>query len=150
MKDLDRLLKLYKSKMNIWTYFIICLKDAYIFEGEIEDFTIDKKHNDKIFLSNLGTFIKTRNSLSGGSMGLFEGKKIGRKKNLEKIQKSLDKLGKQKDKIELSLSRITEELQIIKGSSDSKNIDALQIELNQVHSTKSSTNFSGRKFEKPK
>ena len=107
------------------------LQDAYIFDGEIEDFTIDKKHNDKIFLSNLGTFIKTRNSLSGGSMGLFEGKKIGRKKNLEKIQKNLDKLGKQKDKIELSLSRITEELQIIKGSTDSNDIDALQIELNK-------------------
>ncbi|MEJ7830335.1 MAG: chromosome segregation protein SMC, partial [Segetibacter sp.] len=39
-----------------------------------------------IVLEKGGKFVKGKYSLSGGSVGLFEGKKIGRAKNLEKLQ----------------------------------------------------------------
>lgn len=38
-----------------------------------------------VMLEKSGRFVKGRYSLSGGSVGLFEGKKIGRAKNLEKL-----------------------------------------------------------------
>jgi chromosome segregation protein len=35
-------------------------------------------------------FTKTRTGMSGGSVGLFEGKRIGRAKNLEKLSKEIN------------------------------------------------------------
>lgn len=43
-------------------------------------------------ISKSGTLIRRRFSLSGGSVGLFEGKKIGRKKNLEILDVDIRKL----------------------------------------------------------
>ena len=41
--------------------------------------------NGSVVLEKNGKFVKGKYTLSGGSIGLFEGKKIGRAKNLEKI-----------------------------------------------------------------
>jgi chromosome segregation protein len=47
-------------------------------------------HGKKIvLLSKSGRFIRKDFSLSGGAVGLFEGKKIGRAKNLEKLQEEI-------------------------------------------------------------
>src|SRR5262249_33518015 len=42
--------------------------------------------NGNVVLEKSGKYVKGRYSLTGGSVGLFEGKKIGRAKNLEKLQ----------------------------------------------------------------
>ncbi len=42
-----------------------------------------------VLLSRSGTFVRRRFSLSGGSIGLFEGKKIGRKKNLSLLESEI-------------------------------------------------------------
>ncbi len=44
------------------------------------------------FVSLSGTFVRRRFSLSGGSIGLFEGKKIGRKKNLSMLEAEIRQL----------------------------------------------------------
>ena len=41
--------------------------------------------NDHVILEKHGKYVKGKYSLTGGSVGLFEGKKIGRAKNLEKL-----------------------------------------------------------------
>ncbi len=41
--------------------------------------------NGAVVLEKTGKYVKGRYSLTGGSVGLFEGKKIGRAKNLEKL-----------------------------------------------------------------
>ena len=43
--------------------------------------------NGAVVLEKTGKYVKGKYSLTGGSVGLFEGKKIGRAKNLEKLQK---------------------------------------------------------------
>jgi chromosome segregation protein len=45
--------------------------------------------NGAVILERNGKFVKGKYSLSGGSVGLFEGKKIGRAKNLEKIREEV-------------------------------------------------------------
>ena len=45
---------------------------------------------DWVVLEKTGKFVKGRYALSGGSVGLFEGKKIGRAKNLEKLVEQID------------------------------------------------------------
>ncbi len=45
--------------------------------------------SNAIILEKSGKFVKGKYSLTGGSVGLFEGKKIGRAKNLEKLAKEI-------------------------------------------------------------
>ncbi|MEO6818693.1 MAG: chromosome segregation protein SMC [Ginsengibacter sp.] len=46
--------------------------------------------NGYVILEKSGKFVKEKYSLTGGSIGLFEGKKIGRAKNLEKLASVID------------------------------------------------------------
>ena len=48
-----------------------------------------KHSNGAVILEKSGKYVKGKYSLTGGSVGLFEGKKIGRAKNLEKLQKEI-------------------------------------------------------------
>jgi len=41
--------------------------------------------NGLVVIEKSGRYVKGKYSLTGGSVGLFEGKKIGREKNLEKL-----------------------------------------------------------------
>lgn len=52
--------------------------------------------NGHIVLEKSGKYVKGKYSLFGGSVGLFEGKKIGRAKNLEKLA---EKISVQKEKV---------------------------------------------------
>lgn len=45
--------------------------------------------NGATILEKSGKFVKGKYSLTGGSVGIFEGKKIGRAKNLEKLQEEI-------------------------------------------------------------
>ena len=46
--------------------------------------------NGAVVLEKTGKYVKGKYSLTGGSVGLFEGKKIGRAKNLEKLREEID------------------------------------------------------------
>ncbi|MEP7229948.1 MAG: chromosome segregation protein SMC [Ginsengibacter sp.] len=46
--------------------------------------------NDHVVLEKHGKYVKGKYALSGGSVGLFEGKKIGRAKNLEKLTEIIE------------------------------------------------------------
>jgi chromosome segregation protein len=52
--------------------------------------------NGHVVLEKNGKYVKGKYSLTGGSVGLFEGKKIGRAKNLEKLA---EKITAQKEKV---------------------------------------------------
>jgi chromosome segregation protein len=45
--------------------------------------------NGFVVIEKTGKYVKGKYSLTGGSVGLFEGKKIGRAKNLEKLQEEI-------------------------------------------------------------
>ncbi len=48
-----------------------------------------EESNGSIILEKTGKYVKGKYTLSGGSVGLFEGKKIGRAKNLEKLYEEI-------------------------------------------------------------
>ncbi len=52
------------------------------------DFNLSET-NDYVIIEKNGKFVKGKYSLTGGSVGIFEGKKIGRAKNLEKLAKQI-------------------------------------------------------------
>jgi chromosome segregation protein len=58
-----------------------------VFIAENEDAL--RNSNDAVVLEKTGKYVKGKYSLTGGSVGLFEGKKIGRAKNLEKLAEEI-------------------------------------------------------------
>ncbi|HMP91713.1 MAG TPA: chromosome segregation protein SMC, partial [Phnomibacter sp.] len=54
-----------------------------------EDETVLEKSSSHVVLEKSGKYVKGKYTLTGGSVGLFEGKKIGRAKNLEKLKKDI-------------------------------------------------------------
>ena len=58
-----------------------------VFIAENEDALANS--NGAVVLEKHGKYVKGKYSLTGGSVGLFEGKKIGRAKNLEKLQQEI-------------------------------------------------------------
>lgn len=61
------------------------LGNVYIAENE----AALENSNGAVVLEKTGKYVKGKYSLTGGSVGLFEGKKIGRAKNLEKLQEEV-------------------------------------------------------------
>ncbi|MGN6264622.1 MAG: chromosome segregation protein SMC [Ginsengibacter sp.] len=61
--------------------------------------------NGHVILEKSGKYVKGKYSLTGGSVGLFEGKKIGRAKNLEKLS---EKIAKQQQIVERLKSVISQ------------------------------------------
>ncbi len=54
-----------------------------------EDESALQNSQGHVVLEKSGKYVKGKYTLTGGSVGLFEGKKIGRMKNLEKLQKEI-------------------------------------------------------------
>lgn len=55
-----------------------------------EDNAVLEQATDQVIIEKSGKYVKGRYTLTGGSVGLFEGKKIGRAKNLEKMQLTIN------------------------------------------------------------
>lgn len=106
------------------------LDNVYIFEGEYKNIP---KDDNNTFITKNGKVTRRRYSLTGGSVGLFEGKKIGRAKNLEKLEKEIKQLTKKINEIEPSLSEKVKELEKLKSSSVKEDIEEMQVAINQVN-----------------
>ncbi len=61
------------------------LGNVYIAENE----AVLNNSNGAVVLEKTGKYVKGKYTLTGGSIGLFEGKKIGRAKNLEKLHEEI-------------------------------------------------------------
>ena len=67
------------------------LYNVYLLQsGEENELHAALPSKQVVILSKTGMFTKTRTGMSGGSVGLFEGKRIGRAKNLEKLSKEIN------------------------------------------------------------
>jgi chromosome segregation protein len=65
------------------------LQHVFIAENEPSIEWFNNESNGSVILEKHGKYVKGKYSLTGGSVGLFEGKKIGRAKNLEKISRDV-------------------------------------------------------------
>ena len=85
-----------------------------------------------VILSKTGMFSKTRNSMSGGSVGLFEGKRIGRAKNLEKLSKEINNGESSIIKLKKSIAEEEKRLNDLVNSSKKDIIQQTQFEINRL------------------
>ena len=103
------------------------LDDVYIVTGPESSIPKDK---ESVFITKNGKVTKRKFSISGGSVGLFEGKRIGRAKNLEKLQISVKKLQSKLEDIEENYKQKQHELENLKSQTKRIPIDILQKEIN--------------------
>jgi len=113
---------------------------SYLLEGVLvtdnEDLAKVQQEGNYVILSKSGYFIKRRFSITGGSIGLFEGKKIGRKKNLEMLETSIRKLEVQGEKESAKFFDVKTKIQQKKAERDERKIQLVREELARVSQQK--------------
>ncbi|MBN8654049.1 MAG: chromosome segregation protein SMC [Cytophagales bacterium] len=105
------------------------LDKVYVYEGDVKSMPAD----ENTFITKSGKVTKRRFSLSGGSVGLFEGKKIGRAKNLEKLDKEIKELTKKVEEIRHSLVDRQRELERLRNNTLKQQIEEAQSAIKLVN-----------------
>lgn len=108
------------------------LSNVFLTEKDINDLPENVDSDQIVLLSKRGGLIRKKYSLSGGSVGLFEGKKIGRKKNLEVLEQSISRLDREKDKLTTALLELQSVLKGLKESSSKASLSTEKNLLNQI------------------
>ncbi|PPK86363.1 condensin subunit Smc [Neolewinella xylanilytica] len=83
-------------------------------------------------LSKDGRFVRRPYSVAGGSLGLFEGKKIGRKKNLEALDKAIKQAEKEAQGLGKQLTERKATLSELRAQRTDRDIQAVRRELSQL------------------
>ena len=120
------------------------LDSVYIVPGEYDVIPDDKS---SIFITKNGKITKRKHSLSGGSVGLFEGKRIGRAKNLEKLSKEIKKLSANIENIRQSLEEKQIDYHKLKESTQKDLLEDLQQEINRINEEYISFKTKHEQFE---
>jgi len=92
--------------------------------------------SDVILLSKTGALVRKKFSLSGGSVGLFEGKKIGRKKNLEILDVDIQQLEKNDTELNHKLATLRAHVQALKNADQSQTLARERDALNRFSQEK--------------
>lgn len=106
------------------------LDRVYIYEGDVKNIP---SSDENTFITKSGKVTRRKYSISGGSVGLFEGKKIGRAKNLEKLEKEIRELSLKLDEIRSSLFEKQGDLEKLRNNKLRHEIEELQNSIRQVN-----------------
>lgn len=118
--------------------FHYLLHNVLITDNEnLSDFDMSALSKDEgtkgvVILNKSGSLTRRRFSLSGGSVGLFEGKKIGRKKNLEILELEIKNTEGSAADFNKLLSTIRSDVSFLKTSDKKGETQRKQAELNQI------------------
>lgn len=112
---------------NVWIIEDVNFKEICIQLQQFDFFS------DAILLSVNGKYVKSPFSFSGGAIGLFEGMRIGRVKNQEKLQKEIEKLEKQKNEVEQILKQASTHLELLRTQTLKNKINEQNLLLNAIN-----------------
>lgn len=109
---------------------------AYLLENVLvlERDEMDEQLPDSPFvlLSQSGSLVKSRFYVSGGSIGLFEGKRIGRKKNLEILEKEISRSEKQEEQLSAQINQLQDRVRVLKSQRSETHIQQRKAALNKL------------------
>ena len=119
----------------------LLLKNVFVIEsGEEEELANILPQEGQILLSSSGKYSKSTYTMAGGSVGLFEGKRIGRAKNLENLAKEISSLEQKITTIQTSIEKESQALETLKAASqkeqNSKKEQSVQVLNNEYISIK--------------
>src|SRR6202012_4990160 len=110
------------------------LKNVYLINDdlghELNNSSIDE---GLVLIGKRGKFNKTKYTIAGGSVGLFEGKRIGRAKNLENLSKEIKQVDDLLVERKARLDELQSKLVLLKSTGKSAEIKQKQDELNRLN-----------------
>lgn len=106
------------------------LSDVYVAENET-DYDAAALNTDITIVSKDGSHIRKSNSIGGGSIGLFEGNKIGRVKNLEQLKNDISATQSKIDTLKSAINQLHIKITGLDAILNNKLIKELQTLLNQ-------------------
>lgn len=106
------------------------LDGVYIHEGDIKSIPLE---DENTFITKSGNITRKKFSISGGSVGLFEGKKIGRARNLEKLEKEIKTLSSKLEDVRQNLLDRQRDLEKLRNNNLRHRIEELQNHIRQVN-----------------
>jgi chromosome segregation protein len=115
----------YDSKYQKLVSYI--LDDVYLSESD------DFKESTHTIITQSGKIAKKTYSIFGGSVGLFEGKRIGRAKNIEKLQELIKDWNNQREQIKTNLDRTQNDLFKLKNGNLKSAIDESRKDINKTN-----------------
>lgn len=96
----------------------LLLKNVYVIEsGEEEELAKTLPQEGQILLSSSGKYSKSTYTMAGGSVGLFEGKRIGRAKNLENLAKEISSLEQNLTTLQNAIEKESQSLETLRLAS---------------------------------
>lgn len=110
--------------------------------GTFDPNSLDTQGHKVVMLTKSGRYVRKDFSLSGGAVGLFEGKKIGRAKNLEKLQAEIKDLEVSTYKLHQQVANAQVKINQLKAATAQREIDAQRNAVNQFSSQTSATQAS--------
>ncbi|MCU0430144.1 MAG: chromosome segregation protein SMC [Cytophagaceae bacterium] len=105
------------------------LDEVYVVVSAQEEIPSD---TNTVFITLNGKITKRKYSIHGGSVGLFEGKRIGRAKNLEKLENEIKTLQLEAEGNKGNLEIRQQELQKLKENNLKQRLESARRELSQV------------------
>ncbi len=96
---------------------------------------------DQVLLSVTGNYAQEKYSLSGGSLGLFEGKRMGRKMNLEKLEVQIADLKTKIAELDKLATSNTAALKELNAQLSEINSDEVKAEINKIQQQRMSFNL---------
>ncbi|QNL48508.1 chromosome segregation protein SMC [Olivibacter sp. SDN3] len=110
------------------------LNHVYILKADDEaDLETDLPDTPMTILHKNGKFAKFRLGLNGGSVGLFEGKRIGRAKNLDNLNKEIKQITQHLEKLQKTTLLESEELNNLKADTKKEVLEETKLQLNRLN-----------------
>ena len=128
--ELQRAIDLVQTEPPYFNLVSFLLENVLL--SDQEDFGKSLPDSEMVILSKSGRLIQKRFSVSGGSIGLFEGKRIGRKKNLEILDESIRRAEVDENKLSTTFYNLKKKIEELKTASFQKEIQVQKNRLNAI------------------
>jgi chromosome segregation protein len=110
------------------------LKNVYLVNDHTEqDINSLPLPDGVVLIGKSGKFNKSRHTMAGGSVGLFEGKRIGRAKNLENLLKEIKQSETRIGTLKSQSQQLQSSLVALKASTKASEIRQKQTDLNKLN-----------------
>lgn len=110
------------------------LKDVYLVNDDKDQQINNAALPDGVVLiGKSGKFNKSKHTMAGGSVGLFEGKRIGRAKNLENLAKEIKSIESLVNGLKTKSDELQNKLTALKGSTKAAELNEQQQILNRLN-----------------
>jgi chromosome segregation protein len=110
------------------------LRNVYLVNDNTEqDINAAKLDDDVVLIGKSGKFNKSQHTMAGGSVGLFEGKRIGRAKNLDNLLKEIKQAEARIQNLKSNTNELQSQLSALKASVKDSELKQKQFELTRLN-----------------